>query len=92
MWDLVDVESADLRKLHASTRLLTHTVPIASRGHRVTVAFSCLPVPSQSQRPTPRPRGRTIMTDDSPFGSMLYDATGQAIYLFDAARHPTQVL
>ena len=26
------------------------------------------------------------MTADSPFGSMLYDTSGQAIYLFDAER------
>jgi hypothetical protein len=39
---------------------------------------------SKSQRP--RPRETTIITADSPFGSMLHDASGQAIYLFDAER------
>ena len=32
------------------------------------------------------PEGTTIITADSQFGSMLYDASGQAIYLFDAER------
>jgi predicted lipoprotein with Yx(FWY)xxD motif len=41
------------------------------------------PVPSPSQG-SPQPKGRTIITADSQFGSMLYDASGQAIYLFDA--------
>jgi predicted lipoprotein with Yx(FWY)xxD motif len=41
-------------------------------------------VPSKTQRA--RPTGTIIITADRPFGSMLYDASGQAIYLFDAER------
>lgn len=33
--------------------------------------------------PPPAKQGTRIIVDDSPFGPMLYDATGQAIYLFD---------
>lgn len=36
--------------------------------------------------PSAQPEGTTIITADSQFGSMLYDASGQAIYLFDAER------
>ena len=43
------------------------------------------PTRSPSQQPDER-RGTTIITGDSQFGSMLYDASGQAIYLFDAER------
>ncbi|CAN5345408.1 hypothetical protein BH09ACT10_BH09ACT10_27790 [soil metagenome] len=48
--------------------------------------------PRQSQSPTPSPApsptqaakpGTRIIADWSPFGTMLYDARGQAIYLFD---------
>ena len=38
------------------------------------------PVPSQSQRSDQR-KGTTIITADIQFGSMLDDASGQAIYL-----------
>ena len=41
------------------------------------------PVPSPSKRSDQR-KGTTIITADSQFGSMLFDASGQAIYLFDA--------
>jgi predicted lipoprotein with Yx(FWY)xxD motif len=44
---------------------------------------------SSSPSPSPRPsaaKGTTIITADSQFGAMLFDASGQAIYLFDAER------
>jgi predicted lipoprotein with Yx(FWY)xxD motif len=46
-------------------------------------ATGASPVPSQLQR-SDQESGTTIITADSQFGSMLYDASGQAIYLFDA--------
>jgi predicted lipoprotein with Yx(FWY)xxD motif len=48
------------------------------------------PASSPSRPPTPsettasQPTGTTIIAADSKFGSMLYDASGQPIYLFDA--------
>jgi predicted lipoprotein with Yx(FWY)xxD motif len=44
------------------------------------------PSPTRSSTPTsndPQPAGTVITTADSEFGRMLFDATGQAIYLFD---------
>ncbi len=38
--------------------------------------------PTDSSEP-PTAEGPTIVADDSEYGAMLYDATGQAIYLFD---------
>jgi predicted lipoprotein with Yx(FWY)xxD motif len=40
--------------------------------------------PSAPPSATPTGRGTNVITADSPFGAMLYDASGQAIYLFDA--------
>jgi predicted lipoprotein with Yx(FWY)xxD motif len=37
-----------------------------------------------SSGPAPRARGTEIIVADSEYGSMLYDASGQPIYLFDA--------
>lgn len=39
--------------------------------------------PTTTRGPVER-RGTTIIVADSPYGPMLYDASGQAIYLFDA--------
>jgi predicted lipoprotein with Yx(FWY)xxD motif len=36
------------------------------------------------EKPTDEPRGTQIITADSDYGSMLFDASGQPIYLFDA--------
>jgi len=46
-------------------------------------ASDASPVPSRA-KPSGQPKETTILTADSQFGSMLYDASGQAIYLFDA--------
>jgi predicted lipoprotein with Yx(FWY)xxD motif len=45
-------------------------------------------MPSPTKRPSsPAPStGTTVHTDDSEFGTMLFDTTGQAIYLFDKER------
>lgn len=37
-------------------------------------------------KPSDRQEGTTIITADSQFGPILYDASGQAIYLFDVER------
>lgn len=39
--------------------------------------------PTASATPVPAKRGTRIVASDSEFGQMLFDATGQAIYLFD---------
>ena len=45
------------------------------------------PTPTLTQRPKP---GHVVIAADGPYGPMLYDATGQPIYLFTAERtgHP----
>lgn len=50
------------------------------------------PTPSQtapSPPPTPSPAGTVIKTADSRFGEMLFDGSGQAIYLFDVEQSST---
>jgi predicted lipoprotein with Yx(FWY)xxD motif len=47
-------------------------------------ATPAAPTPQASD--PPRPDGTRIITADSPFGTMLFDRTGQAIYLFDKER------
>jgi predicted lipoprotein with Yx(FWY)xxD motif len=42
--------------------------------------------PSPSRTTRPRPDGTRITTTDSDYGPMLFDHTGQAIYLFDKER------
>jgi predicted lipoprotein with Yx(FWY)xxD motif len=42
--------------------------------------------PATPFEPSDQPEGTTIISADSQFGSMLFDASGQAIYLFDAER------
>ena len=39
---------------------------------------------SATARPSAKPAGTTIITADSDFGTILHDASGQPIYLFDA--------
>jgi predicted lipoprotein with Yx(FWY)xxD motif len=39
--------------------------------------------PTQSSKPEPAASGTRIVAGDSEFGQMLFDRTGQAIYLFD---------
>ncbi|MFC7724255.1 hypothetical protein ACFQW6_04000 [Nocardioides sp. GCM10028917] len=51
----------------------------ADRGTEPSTATE--PAPSTTAEPTRR--GTRIVTDDSEFGTMLFDGTGQAIYLFD---------
>ena len=43
------------------------------------------PTPSPTQQPKPKP-GQVVIAADSAYGPMLYDATGQPIYLFTAER------
>ena len=43
--------------------------------------------PSPTPTPTPKPKpGHVVIAADSAYGPMLYDATGQPIYLFTAER------
>jgi predicted lipoprotein with Yx(FWY)xxD motif len=42
------------------------------------------PSPSPAKRPSREPAGTTIIAAKSQFGAILYDASGQPIYLFDA--------
>lgn len=61
---------------------LAPTPPATSTMPSPTEATS----PSPSEEPpesSPPPRGARIKVADSSFGPMLYDASGQAIYLFD---------
>jgi len=39
--------------------------------------------PSGSKSPTQRAPGTTVVTGESTFGTILFDAAGQAIYIFD---------
>ena len=54
-----------------------------------TVDMTDVPTASSTDEPTPSPTpepaepGTRIVTADSQFGQMLFDGTGQAIYLFD---------
>ena len=84
MWHLVDVGPADVRDLSGYSRPLIHA-PAASHAHRITIGDGRLHEPSKSQ-PSATGNGTVIITADSQFGSMLYDVSGQAIYLFDAER------
>ena len=48
---------------------------------------STSPTPTPKQPPTQEPKpGRVVVAADSDYGPMLYDATGQPIYLFTAER------
>ena len=48
---------------------------------------STSPTPTPMQPPTQEPKpGRVVVAADSDYGPMLYDATGQPIYLFTAER------
>lgn len=60
-------------------------------GQAPTTPTTQSPSPSPSPTPTKRPpedpqRGLVVTTADSEFGPMLFDDTGQAIYLFDKER------
>lgn len=44
--------------------------------------------PTPSPTPEPAERGTRIVVADSEFGPMLFDSTGQAIYLFDVETTP----
>ena len=54
--------------------------PSPTRSSSATVATPTVPPPS----PTRIGTGTKLISADSPFGTMLYDASGQPIYLFDA--------
>lgn len=47
------------------------------------------PTPSPSRTQKPNKAGTRVVASDSEFGPMLFDSTGQAIYLFDVERTPT---
>ena len=87
--------SASSRELDVSRRRdVIRTLRAAGNRTRATVSDTS-PRPSRRRRgPSSREqKGTTIITADSQFGPMLYDASGQAIYLFDArAEHPPGVL
>lgn len=61
----------------------------ADSATSATVGTTDEPTPSTTDEPTPSPTpeptkaGTRIIVSDSEFGPMLFDATGQAIYLFD---------
>jgi predicted lipoprotein with Yx(FWY)xxD motif len=44
--------------------------------------------PSTSRSPRPTATGTTVVAADSDFGTVLFDASGQAIYLFDVETTP----
>jgi predicted lipoprotein with Yx(FWY)xxD motif len=54
--------------------------PSPTMSSSPTTATRSVPPPS----PTRAGTGTRLITSDSPFGTMLYDTSGQAIYLFDA--------
>ena len=56
--------------------------PVGSSSE--TVESTAVPTPEPTDEPTPSRRpGTSIVIADSEFGRMLFDVTGQAIYLFD---------
>jgi hypothetical protein len=57
----------------------------ASTQSQLTLATRCPTGTLFSRASTPdEPAGTMIIAADSNFGQILYDASGQAIYLFDA--------
>jgi predicted lipoprotein with Yx(FWY)xxD motif len=64
----------------------SESIPVnsASPSRALSAPSSSAASPSPASSPAPEPAGTTIIAADSKFGTMLYDATGQPIYLFDA--------
>jgi predicted lipoprotein with Yx(FWY)xxD motif len=68
--------------------------PTTATAEHTTGASSTSPSPSLPPTPmmvttAPAPPGTVITVADSEFGPMLFDETGQAIYLFDKEKTPT---
>lgn len=61
------------------------SAPYAGREASPTTSPTTSPEPSPARQSTgsATPRGTVITTSGSDYGTMLFDATGQAIYLFD---------
>ena len=56
----------------------------ASSGLSPSARVPSAPSPSPAARPAREPAGTTIIAAKSQFGTILYDSSGQPIYLFDA--------
>lgn len=64
--------------------------PQASASPTPTPAVTQTPTPSATPTRQPTPRtGTAVITADSSYGPMLYDASGQPIYLFDLEKSAT---
>jgi len=61
--------------------------PVASSTPTPTAAASASALPSA--KPSPQRTGTVVITANSKYGPMLYDASGQPIYLFDKERSST---
>ena len=59
------------------------TTSDASESPIATTTVEPTPTPTPSPTPEPAEPGTRIVVGDSEFGQMLFDTTGQAIYLFD---------
>ncbi|MDP3893049.1 hypothetical protein [Nocardioides sp.] len=57
--------------------------PAATSGATVEPTDKPTDAPAPSPTPEPSRDGTRIVASDSEFGKMLFDSTGQAIYLFD---------
>ena len=86
---VADVESSDVGELRDPTRLLTQ----CPRREPQQPSRRQLQTPPQIRRSHRGLdlEGTTVITADSPFGSMLYDASGQAIIcsMLSAAPDPS---
>ncbi|HEY7722512.1 MAG TPA: hypothetical protein VIB11_11795 [Pedococcus sp.] len=63
--------------------------PTTTAGNSPTPSGASPPVPSSTSAPTSAPASRsgiTITTGASDFGTMLYDARGQAIYMWEVEK------
>lgn len=63
--------------------------PVAAPSTPPAETTSAVPAPSPTVTPNPSPAsqpGRVVIAADSEYGPMLFDGTGQPIYLFTAER------
>jgi predicted lipoprotein with Yx(FWY)xxD motif len=65
------------------------TPPTATTAPGGTTPSTQQPTPSNRSTPPPATGGTAIMTANSNFGTILFDGSGQAIYLFDKERSAT---
>ncbi len=62
--------------------------PTATSGPATAVTRSAAPEPSPSPSAPPSMHGQKVIAAESDFGTILFDDTGQAIYLFDIETTP----